>query len=172
MQRLVEPYPRADRIARRAREVALVATLCSESLEEAMATCVRHADPAAYFASHYRGASVVLDCWIAPVGAGLLENDAFRLDYGVVLPNHELLRLRVGQADLPGVVPLHKPRRLVLGARLDRFEVGESGKWLWLDASNLLSMTDVALLEAAGWTPPADVARVVAAQQTHQEAEP
>ena len=172
MARLAEPYPGAERIVRRAREVALMAQLCPETLEKALATCFQQPDPGAYFADHYRGASVVLDCLALPARPGVFENDALVLTYRVVLPKHDLVRLRVGHVDLPDLLPLRGPKRVVLGARLDRLEVSPDGKQLWLDPSGMQPVTDVALLEACGWRPPPDTVKVVAAQQALQEAQP
>ena len=172
LQRLAEPYVGADAIRRRAREVAVLAELCPDTLEAVLALCCQQNDPGAFFAGRYRGTSVVLACLALPVERGRFENDAFELEYRVVLPDHEVVPLRVGSADVPGLLPLEKPQPVVVGVRLDRLEIGSGGKQLWVDASSVLPMTDTALLEACGWRLDRGTSAVVAAQAKRQGGRP
>jgi hypothetical protein len=117
-------------LARRYREVGLLADLLSESLEEILERAAHMPEDEwiAQFNKRYRGPgqanAVVFDAEVRLIGAG-----QYRLDWELKA-GEEPARLEIDDLKLLHDLPLQEPRRLLFGARLAGIRREQNGVWV------------------------------------------
>jgi hypothetical protein len=117
-------------LARRHREVSLLADLLSESLEEILERAAHMPEDEwnAQFDKRYRGPgqpnAVVFDAEVRQIGVG-----RYGLDW-VLKAGDEPARLEIDDLQMLRDLPLQTPRRLLFGARLGTVRREQNGVWV------------------------------------------